>query len=196
MSDPRLCHTTALRLGASTPDNKHGKDVKMTGDTDKLIPVKEEDHEVATGGATDYVLGGAGLTTAGRVTAVTWCDNVIQSDLNVSVPDSHTVTQLYMCPEPETVPARVGGVSPPTLRLTAGSEDNVPSTCCSVFSLSECVVSGGAVGVSPHCSAHSSSSSVTLPVPVSEVRLHSRTTLQQCTAQITTQLSKMISCDV
>ena len=26
MTDPRLCHTTALRLGAATPDNKHGKE--------------------------------------------------------------------------------------------------------------------------------------------------------------------------
>ena len=175
MSDPRLCHTTALRLGTATPDdNKHGKDDKMTADNvDKLIPVKEED---VAGGATDYVLGGAG----GRVTAVTWCDNVLQTDLATD-----TVSQLYMCADP-AAGQPVSPVSPATLRLTAGSEDtcHVSSTCCSVFSLSECVVSGtvggGVTGgtVSPVHSVHSSH--VTLQVPVTEVR---RTVAPYCTAQ-------------
>ena len=165
MSDPRLCHTT-LRLGAATPDNKHGKqDDKMTGDNvDKLIPVKEEDHDVSGGHVAEYVLGG------GRVAAVTWCDNVVQTDLGSA--DSLPVSQLYMCAD-SAVNTPAGGQSadlspsPPVtaLRLAAGSEtdshENVSSTCCSVFSLSECVVSGS-VGVGQ---AHS------LPVPVSEVRL-------------------------
>ena len=64
MTDPRLCHTTALRLGASTPDNKHGKEELGLGD--KLIPVKEEE----------------GVESAGLHHVVSeggWCESVLQS---------------------------------------------------------------------------------------------------------------------
>ena len=161
MSDPRLCHTTALRLGTATPtgggDSKHGK---QEATEHKLPAVKEEETGVESGqgagaGAADYL--------GGRVTAVTWCDNIIQTELGVGVAADPALAPatIYMCPAPEQPrgsplgPAEVGGAA-------AGSEGGgVASTCCSVFSLSECVVSGS-VGVGQ---AHS------LPVPVSEVRL-------------------------
>ena len=152
MSDPRLCHTTALRLGAATPDNKHGKEEGLVGSGggeaagDKLIPVKEEEgvgphHHVVSPG-------------------VSWCDSVLQAGPDLGHgPEGH---QLYMTGESCAV------------RLTAGTEQLaavsscVPNTSHSVFSLSECVVAG--LASHPTTLSSSSSSSSGLPVTVTEVQ--------------------------
>ena len=147
MSDPRLCHTTALRLGTATPtgggDSKHGK--QEAADL-KLAAVKEEETGVESGpgavagaGDTDYL--------GGRVTAVTWCDNIIQTELGVGVAADPALAPptIYMCPAPEQPKEGGGGVG----GAAAGSEGGgVASTCCSVFSLSECCVVAG-VGAAP-----------------------------------------------
>ena len=166
MSDPRLCHTTALRLGAATPDNKHGKEENSLvvtagggGDNagDKLIPVKEEEGVEGHGGGLHHVVS----------PGVTWCDSVLQAgaDLgSVPGPDSGAVGQLYMTGESCAV------------RLTAGTEQHqlaavsscAPNTSHSVFSLSECVVAG--LASHPTTLSSSSSSSSGLPVTVTEVQ--------------------------
>ena len=167
MSDPRLCHTTALRLGAATPDNKHGKEENSLvvtagggGDNagDKLIPVKEEEGVEGHGGGGLHHVVSPG---------VTWCDSVLQAgaDLgSVPGPDSGAVGQLYMTGESCAV------------RLTAGTEQHqlaavsscAPNTSHSVFSLSECVVAG--LSSQPTTLSSSSSSSSVLPVTVTEVQ--------------------------
>ena len=149
MSDPRLCHTTALRLGAATPDNKHGKEESLVGSGggggetagSKLIPVKEEEgvevvsHHVVSPG-------------------VTWCDSVLQAGPDLGPVSDSGVGQLYS--------------------LTAGTEQLaavsscVPNTSHSVFSLSECVVAG--LASHPTTLSSSSSSSSGLPVTVTEVQ--------------------------
>ena len=110
MTDPRLCHTTALRLGASTPDNKHGKEeVGTLGLGDKLIPVKEEE----------------GVESAGLHHVVSeggWCESVLQSG---------DISADYLG-EPCPVRLTAG-----TDQLVVSC---VPNTSQSVFSLSECVV--------------------------------------------------------
>ena len=163
MSDPRLCHTTALRLGAATPDNKHGKEesslVVTGGDNagDKLIPVKEEEGVEGHGGGLHHVVS----------PGVSWCDSVLQAgaDLgSVSGPDSGGVGQLYMTGEGSCA-----------VRLTAGTDQQLaavsscaPNTSHSVFSLSECVVAG--LASHPTTLSSSSSSSSGLPVTVTEVQ--------------------------
>ena len=162
MSDPRLCHTTALRLGAATPDNKHGKEESSSlvvtggenpGDT-KLIPVKEEEGvEVGHGGGLHHHVVSPG---------VSWCDSVLQAG-----PDLGPVSEsVYMTGESCAV------------RLTAGTDHQglgqavsscgPPNTSHSVFSLSECVVAG--LASHPTTLSSSSSSSSGLPVTVTEVQ--------------------------
>ena len=160
MSDPRLCHTTALRLGAATPDNKHGKEEGLVGSGggeaagDKLIPVKEEE------GVEVGQVGQVGPHHHVVSPGVSWCESVLQAgpDL-VPGPEGH---QLYMTGESCAV------------RLTAGTEQLaavsscVPNTSHSVFSLSECVVAG--LAPQPTTLSSSSSSSSVLPVTVTEVQ--------------------------
>ena len=176
MSDPRLCHTTALRLGTATPtgggDSKHGK---QEATEHKLPAVKEEETGVESGqGAGAGAGAGDSDYLGGRVTAVTWCDNIIQTELGVGVAADPALAPatIYMCPAPEQPrgsplgPAEVGGAA-------AGSEGGgVASTCCSVFSLSECCVVAG-VGAAPgpaHPPPPPTGNPGLLPVPVSEVR--------------------------
>ena len=168
MSDPRLCHTTALRLGAATPDNKHGKEeTSLVGSGggepagDKLIPVKEEEGvEVGHGGVHHHH---HHVVSPG----VTWCDSVLQAsaDLSsVSGGESGGVGGIYMTGESCAV------------RLTAGTDQHLaavtscvpPNTSHSVFSLSECVVAG--LSSQPTTLSSSSSSSSVLPVTVTEVQ--------------------------
>ena len=124
MSDPRLCHTSALRLGTPAPDNKNGKEDKSERQ-DKLIPVKEEDGV--------EVVGGVQSAEADYGVTGDWCE---PGDL---------VSQSY-------------------------SPGDQATTVCSVFSLSECVVTGppGDPGVTP--SSVSVSPAVSA-LPVTEVRL-------------------------
>ena len=162
MSDPRLCHTTALRLGAATPDNKHGKEENSLvvtagggGDNagDKLIPVKEEE------GVEVGQVGQVGPHHHVVSPGVSWCESVLQAGPDLG-PEGH---QLYMTGESCAV------------RLSAGTEQLaavsscVPNTSHSVFSLSECVVAGLAPQPTTLSSSSSSSSSV-LPVTVTEVQ--------------------------
>ena len=153
MSDPRLCHTTALRLGTPTPDNKNGKNGSITGaDTDnsvdKLIPVKEEE------GVTDQVIGVA-PTTEFVVTGVgggsRWCpgDTIVD---HLTHDHDHSSVQYQVC-----------SVS------SAGTEASscvpsctVPAATCSVFSLS----------VSADTAVSPAAAPAVVPLPVTEVRLN------------------------
>ena len=161
MSDPRLCHTTALRLGAATPDNKHGKEeTSLVGSGggeaagDKLIPVKEEE---------GVEVGGHHVVSPG----VSWCDSVLQASADlgsVSGPDSG-LGGLYMTGESCAV-RLTAGLTGTEHQLAVSS--SVPNTSHSVFSLSECVVAG--LSSQPTTLSSSSSSSSVLPVTVTEVQ--------------------------
>ena len=163
MSDPRLCHTTALRLGAATPDNKHGKEESLEsqggqggqgGQGDKLIPVKEEE---------GVEVGGHHVVSPG----VSWCDSVLQASADlgsVSGPDSG-LGGLYMTGESCAV-RLTAGLTGTEHQLAVSS--SVPNTSHSVFSLSECVVAG--LSSQPTTLSSSSSSSSVLPVTVTEVQ--------------------------
>lgn len=134
MTDPRLCHTTALRLGAATPDNKHGKEetANTLGPGDKLIPVKEEEGVERSAGLQHVVSEGGD-----------WCEGVMPGDM------SHH----YMG---DSCPVRLtAGTDPSAVSC-------VPNTSCSVFSLSECVV--GVAGLQCHPTTLSSSSALPVTV--------------------------------
>ena len=157
LSDPRLCHTSALRLGTPTPDNKNGKREDKSEGGDKLIPVKEEEG-VERGIQQGSEPGDYGVPPGG------WCDGVtvLHGDLHDQVPG------LFMPPQATHSP---GATEPDQTRSSPGagppgSEVTAEATVCSVFSLSECEVTPVPV---------SSVSSVSVPavpaLPVTEVRL-------------------------
>lgn len=151
LSDPRLCHTSALRLGTPTPDNKNGKrDTDKSEGGDKLIPVKEEEGVEGgmQGSSDDY-----GVPPGG------WCDTqvttVLHGDLHDPVPGLFMAGQATHSPD-NGQDHQSRGQSPGA----GGSSEAV--TVCSVFSLSECEVTPPV----------SSVSSVPVPaLPVTEVRL-------------------------
>ena len=151
LSDPRLCHTSALRLGTPTPDNKNGKREDKSDSGDKLIPVKEEEGVEGgmQGSSDDY--GG-------------WCDTggvttVLHGDLHD--PGLFMAGQATHSPDTQGGQDHSRGHSPGGAGGGGGAV-----TVCSVFSLSECEVTPGPpVPVS-------SVSSVSVPaLPVTEVRL-------------------------
>ena len=153
LSDPRLCHTSALRLGTPTPDNKNGKrEDKSEGPGDKLIPVKEEEGVEGgmQGSSDDY-----GVPPGG------WCDTQVTTVLHGDLHDPGLFMPGHSTHSPDHGHEHSRGHSP---GVAGGSSEAV--TVCSVFSLSECEVTPGPpVPVS-------SVSSVSVPaLPVTEVRL-------------------------
>lgn len=161
LSDPRLCHTSALRLGTPTPDNKNGKREDKSEGGDKLIPVKEE--EGVERGMQGSDPGDYGVPPGG------WCDTghvtVLHGDLHDPVPG------LFMPPTDspgDTGQEQTRGQSPGA----AGSEAvTAEATVCSVFSLSECEVTPGPGPPVPVSSVSSVSVPAVPALPVTEVRL-------------------------
>ena len=153
LSDPRLCHSSALRLGTPTPDNKNGKrEPDKSEGGDKLIPVKEEEG-VERGIQQGSEPGDYGVPPGG------WCDQVtvLHADLHDPVPGLFMAPPTQSPSDPGQEQARAGQ-SPGA----PGSEVTGEAAVCSVFSLSECEVTSGPV---------STVSSVSVPcVPVTEVR--------------------------
>ena len=150
LSDPRLCHPSALRLGTPTPDNKNGKREDKSEGGDKLIPVKEEEG-VERGIQQGSEPGDYGVPPG-------WCDQVtvLHGDLHDPVPGLFMPPPTQSPSDPGQEQARAQSPGAP------GSEVTAEAAVCSVFSLSECEVTPG-----PVCSV----SSVSVPcVPVTEVR--------------------------
>ena len=156
LSDPRLCHTSALRLGTPTPDNKNGKREDKSEGGDKLIPVKEE--EGVERGMQGSDPGDYGVPPGG------WCDTghvtVLHGDLHDPVPGLFSPG--------DTGQEQTRGQSPGA----AGSEAvTAEATVCSVFSLSECEVTPGPGPPVPVSSVSSVSVPAVPALPVTEVRL-------------------------